>query len=117
MKSKNYLILLAVSLVVSCAPISSNWSCKSSLAGTCRNIGEIDNNYAKNDYDDNNIMVKNNKTKSKVAMTEENITSFNDYRSKEKVSRVMFSPYIDEAGNRHDKSVVYFLEEKAEWRE
>jgi type IV conjugative transfer system lipoprotein TraV len=131
-------LFVLLPLLVSCSPVSSNWSCKSSLSGTCRTIGEIDNGYdsAKENHKTNlkdkmdvdssiinngngNNDNNNNNDGSANGNNDDsdNISSFDFYRSKEKVARVMFAPYIDEAGNRHDKSVVYYLEQKAEWRQ
>ena len=106
------LILLVVS--VGCSPVSSSWTCKTNLKGTCNSIWEIDNDDQK-DETKKNINLKKN-FKQKVYKTN-NTTNFNDFRSKERVARVVFSPYVDEAGNRHDISVVYYLEQKSDWRE
>jgi hypothetical protein len=108
--------LIFLVLLNACSPTSSSWSCKATLNGMCKSIGEIDSGY--NDkLKSNSINLKDEKNSKKNKEDNlKNITSFDDYRSEEKVSRVMFSPYIDEAGNRHDKSIVYYLEQKAEWK-
>lgn len=117
---KNKFILFTSLLLItaSCSPVSSSWSCKNGLKGSCKTIKEIDTGYIDNNKNDSksvNLKEKiNQKSNNNISSTED--SSFNDFRSKESVARVKFSPYVDEAGNRHDSSVVYYLEQKAEWR-
>lgn len=118
-KKVEFIVFISLSLVtVSCiSPVSSSWSCKNNVVGSCKTIGEIDNNLVAN-KDNRGEINLNNKLKQEnydSGINGSNI-SFNSFRSKENVARVMFSPYIDEAGNRHDKSIVYYLEQKAEWK-
>lgn len=109
------LISICLCLIASaCSPVSSYWSCKGHVKGSCKTINEIDNNSSEN----NNINLKNSfKNKNETeSLQNNNISSFDDFRSKESVARVVFSPYVDAAGNRHDVSIVYYLEQKSEWR-
>lgn len=100
-------------------PVSSNWSCRNSFSGSCKTILEIDNSIADNkNYGNTNLdnMFKRKNNDNSVSPFD-SANPFNSFRSRESVARVMFSPYIDEAGNRHDKSIVYYLEQKSEWKE
>lgn len=107
---KKIILIILTLLITNCSPVSSSWSCKGNTKGSCRTIKEIDNNSInsskskKYDFDFKNSekVVKKN--------------DLNDYRSKEEVSQVLFMPYIDKAGNRHEKHVIQYLEQKAEWR-
>ena len=111
-----YYLLIFHFLIVGCSPVSSTWSCKSSINGVCKNIREIDNGYVDSkdiENNSNNFVKRFNKEYNK----NHNNNFLTDFRSKEKVSRVKFSPYIDRAGNRHERSIVYFIEQKADWRE
>ena len=109
---RRILCLTLLVATVGCSPVSSSWTCKTNLKGTCNSIWEIDN--GQKGENRNSINLKND-FEQKVYKT--NITNFSEFRSKESVARVVFLPYVDEAGNRHDISVVYYLEQKSEWRE
>lgn len=116
-KLKLPLIIVCTILTVGCSNVSSSWSCKNSMNGTCGTIKEIEDGNITNKDNKNNknkFFIKNNKNIMKEE--EKELSNFDDYRSKESVARVIFSPYIDEAGNRHDYSTVYFLEQKSEWK-
>lgn len=104
---KQILIILGfIFFMTACSPVSSTWSCKGKTKGGCKTIYEIEQN-----YDDKVHTRLNLKQEDK-----KDFSSFEDFRSRESVSRVVFGPYIDSAGNRHDMSTVYYLDQKAEWR-
>ena len=116
--SKNILFLTFIlSNITACSPVSSNWSCKSGFVSSCKTIKEIDSGgnveeVSADEFKFDSKVVSNDNSNQ----PDTNDISFNSFRSKESVARVKFSPYVDEAGNRHDYSVVYYLENKAEWR-
>lgn len=113
MKKYIYLTILIL-LITNCSPTTSSWSCKGSIKGSCKTIHEIDNGYEKGKVNKIEKELKEN-IKSRRQESQE-MSSFDDFRSRESVARVVFTPYVDTAGNRHDVSTVYYLEQKAEWK-
>jgi hypothetical protein len=109
---KGIRVMIILPLLLSCSPVSSSWGCKGNLTGSCRTISEIDDNSLSFDDEKNLRDFKEQKTQGNTNDSH----SFDIYRSKEKVARVLFAPYIDKAGNRHDKSIVYYLERKSNWK-
>lgn len=114
------IILVSLALVSCISPVSSSWSCKNSLNGDCRTIAEIDNNKNKNNYRKHktNNTSKNDFKTSQSAIQSNLIkkSTYEDIRTAESVSKAVFAPYIDKAGNRHDFSTVYYVERKSDWR-
>lgn len=109
-----YLCCFTLLITVGCSPVSSSWSCKGNVKGGCKTINEIENDYSQKETVDIRNSFKNKTNTENVK--NKDIASFNDFRSKESVARVVFAPYVDTAGNRHDVSTVYYLEQKAEWK-
>ena len=54
---------------------------------------------------------KNIKKKEKIVVENEN----QKYRTKEKVGRIWFAPYIDSEGNQHSEGYIYVVDEKPRW--
>lgn len=108
------IIILFCLLITSCSPVSSNWSCKNDLSGSCKNIRDIDSGATS--ISNNSKNAQNNYFNNKNNYYRYNNTAFNEFRSEESVARVVFAPFIDEAGNRHDTSIVYYLEQKSDWK-
>lgn len=112
-------ILISLALVSCISPVSSSWSCKSSLKGGCRTIAEIDNNENKNNYrkhKKNNTSKNDFKTSQSTIQSNLNKSTYEEIRTAESISKAVFAPYIDKAGNRHDFSTVYYVERKSDWR-
>ena len=108
------LYCLTLLIIIGCSPVSSTWSCKGNVKGSCKTINEIENDYSQKETVDIENSFKDKINNENIK--NKDISSFNDFRSKESVARVVFAPYVDTAGNRHDVSTVYYLEQKAEWR-
>lgn len=106
-------LILSILLTVACnSTVKNNWDCPMQKGGICKTIQEID--YG---YNNSKLSIdKNNLSKFKT-LTQQRPNSFEELRSKEMVSRVVFAPYIDKAGNKHDISQVYYVEFGAEWKE
>lgn len=115
MKIKSIIYCFLSLLISACASnVRSDWDCKLPGGGTCKEMSEIDNGYISNisDIENKSFLKKVEKENKNVSI---NYNSFEDLRTKEKVSRVMFAPYIDKYGYRHETSVVNYVEQKSDW--
>jgi len=133
LKFKNKIFfLLCLSSISACASstTSSSWDCPRQKGVGCVNINGADNSSLNSDNHNSNkcgksckkhkkILIKNLKKKENLTLnqTSNNMTSSLDInlRSSEKVSRVMFSDFIDSNGNKHEPSIVYYVDEQTSW--
>ena len=136
------IITLALGFILSsCSTTTSSWDCPMQDGAGCRTIYEADHNVDSNckgkkckkaqkelssKYIDKKAFInhiketeKSEKGKNTQSYSETQYntsTGLKSLRTKEKVSRVVFAPFIDSNGNRHEESVVYIVDEQPNWR-
>lgn len=126
----NY-ILVALFFITSCANnVKGSWSCPLKIAGkgSCVSIKESDvaetSNGIKRDiisYQDNNQKIEIKLNNSQISTIEKNPQEkINNkvntvVRTKEKIGKVWFAPYIDEEGNQHSEYEIQVVDEEAKW--
>lgn len=113
---RKFIIIILFCLGGCQSNIKKNWDCPLADGGSCKNIQDIDYGIQdnKNGFDlkqASKIKPAQNK-QSKSAQTS---NVFQDLRSRESIARVRFAPYIDAAGNRHEKKFVYYIETSSDW--
>jgi type IV conjugative transfer system lipoprotein TraV len=134
-----YLLLILIFLSSCSSTTSSSWDCPRQNGVGCININGADNshnlglnsNYSNNKNNNNYTkcdkackkrkkqLLKNLKLKEHKQSLSKNLLLKDketfSLRSSEKVSRVLFSSFIDEQGNNHDESIVYYVDEQPSW--
>ncbi|MFC1659308.1 type IV conjugative transfer system lipoprotein TraV [Pseudomonadota bacterium] len=128
-------------ILSSCSTTKSTWDCPMEDGAGCRTIYEADHDTDINcktkkckknqkkqskKYIYRKTFVKHiketeNTKKEKNTATYSNNQKSNSMdlkslRTNEKVTRVVFAPFIDEYGNRHEQSTVYIVDEQPNWR-
>ena len=100
------------------ASCSKKWQCPAEKGLSCRSISEVDG--------EGNIKTTNKNTKHKKGKVNTNILQntvkdikiddLHPIRTKEKIGRILITPYIDEEGNLNSGKYIYTIDEKPEWK-
>ena len=136
------IILLSLLFILSsCSTTKGSWDCPMQDGAGCRTIYEADHDVDSDckgkkcnkklkkqseKYINKKAFIKHIKETEKskkgknVSIYSENQnnkpTALKSLRTNEKVSRVVFAPFIDSNGNRHEQSTVYIVDEQPNWR-
>jgi hypothetical protein len=96
--------MLLVVMVACRSHVKNDWDCTMSAEGTaCATIAVLDSQKAAGD-----VTVAERLLSPSSAV-------FNELRLPEVIGRVVFLPFVDKYGNRHEKSIVYYLEQPSNW--
>lgn len=121
--------LIALFLVAGCSSnINSSWTCPTpTVEGqACLSISGAD--ARANSKDKQNASEKTIQSAPVLKVLSKQVAPLNLsemqleqnpqlHRTEEKVARVWFAPFIDRFNNRHEDSIVYFVDSNSTWRQ
>lgn len=129
---RKILIIISMLVMTGCqSNVKGNWDCPALKSGGCVSMKEndyISKPQNENDKPRNDESAFNKKSKLKESFNVlknlplvqddqgNQIIANNELRDKENVSKIWFTPFIDDEDNLHDESFVYFLEKSSDWR-
>ncbi len=113
--------LLAMLLCVGCSNnIHSSWGCATPVVDgqSCLTISQAD---VKANTQEKPVPESENTQVRVLAPTSGPSFMHKDdevllHRTQERVGKVWFAPFVDKYNNRHDQSVVYFVDSQSKWR-